>query len=76
MSYFDNHPCSLRRQSEMLTVPLPLLVGIGPAVETMASAPPLMAGRIVSRSASKPPWITLTLALSLMSWGSFPGLRT
>jgi hypothetical protein len=44
-------------------------------VETIASAPLVIAGRIVSRSASKPPWITVTLALSLMSCGSLLGLR-
>lgn len=38
-----------------LTVPLPLFDGIGPAVETIASTPLVIAGRMVSRSASKPP---------------------
>lgn len=60
---------------ERLTVPLPSLDAIGPAVETMASAPLVIAGRIVSRSASKSPLITVTLALSLMSCGSLLGLR-
>lgn len=32
-----------------LTVPLPLLLAIGPAVDTIASAPLVIAGRMVSR---------------------------